>query len=360
VVKARALRAKGSSPKATKLVWEKCIETYLADKLKRGEFRPGTVRRVRSFLKTFATRSGAASPSAVRLADLQAYYDDRRKSSEAGARSTLAAIQGFLGDMGCLPGRVRLMAGSKPEARRVIVDITTANSWIKACQRTDLRFVLFCGFHAGMRAGEIVHSRAEWFDLRRGVIAIPGAENQRLPTGQRRQWRTKNGDGREIPISSGFAEFLKTFLPEVRDHCLPSRLKSSDGLWDFRLPFRKLMNEVGRPDFFPHAMRHSWITHLVNSGNHLMQEVSAWSGDRLETIESNYWKRKTVAGALDKTMAGVRSVETLERLEQRIEELVKAGTIKPKAAKEIWKGFESEEEYMGMNERWAAEDDLLR
>jgi integrase len=201
-----------------------------------------------------------------------------------------------------------------------------------------------------MRAGEITHSRTAWFDLRRGVIAIPGTEPQRLPNGKSHQWKTKNGDSREIPISADFAKFLKTFLRESEDHCLPSRRKSSDGLWDFRLPFRKFMSQVGRPDFFPHAMRHSWITHIVNSGNHVMQEVSAWSGDRLETIESNYWKRKTVAGALD----------MVEKLARRIEELVEAGSLKPQAAKQIWQGFASEEEYLGLNERWAAEDELLR
>jgi integrase len=200
---------------------------------------------------------------------------------------------------------VRFAKGSKPNARQVVVSLEDANKMIEACQRVDLLFVLFCGFHAGMRAGEIRHSRVAWFDLARGVIAIPAEENQTLPNKRRHGWKTKDGDAREIPISRPFMAFLSGFLASKRGHCLPSK-KAKDGLWDFRLPFAKFMQEQGRGDVFPHAMRHSWITELTNSGNHTMQEIAAWSGDRLETIEANYWKRKTEAGALDDTLAGIK------------------------------------------------------
>lgn len=63
---------------------------------------------------------------------------------------------------------------------------------------------------------------------------------------------------------------------------------------------------MGRPEVYPHSFRHSWITALCNSGNHTITEVAAWSGDRLETIEENYWKKTAAKGALDATLSGLR------------------------------------------------------
>ena len=37
-------------------------------------------------------------------------------------------------------------------------------------------------------------------------------------------------------------------------------------------------------------MRHSWITHLCNCGNHTLQDVVAWSGDTIQTIEKTIGK----------------------------------------------------------------------
>ncbi len=36
---------------------------------------------------------------------------------------------------------------------------------ISECPDRELKFILYCGFHAGLRKGEIVQARPEWFDL---------------------------------------------------------------------------------------------------------------------------------------------------------------------------------------------------
>jgi integrase len=148
-----------------------------------------------------------------------------------------------------------------------------------------------------MRAGEIRHSCRSWFDLDRRVISIPATAEG---------WQTKNSDGREIPISAPFAEFLAGFLEE-REGLLLVGKKGKP--WDFRLPWDRHAAAMGRPEVFPHAFRHSWITALCNSGNHTIMQVSAWSGDRIETIEKNYWHKRTEGGALDATMAGIKKDE---------------------------------------------------
>lgn len=57
----------------------------------------------------------------------------------------------------------------------------------------------------------------------------------------------------------------------------------------------------------------------MNSSNHALQEVSAWSGDNLGTIERNYWKKRVVAGLIDATLRGER---TQVKQSQQIDDLV--------------------------------------
>jgi hypothetical protein len=53
-----------------------------------------------------------------------------------------------------------------------------------------------------------------------------------------------------------------------------------------------------------HAMRHSWISSLCNSGHASITQVSAWSGDSIETIQNSYWKKRVAPEALADTLAG--------------------------------------------------------
>jgi len=74
-------------------------------------------------------------------------------------------------------------------------------------------------------------------------------------------------------------------------------------------------------------MRHSWITELVNSGNHTLQDVAAWSGDDIQTIEKNYWKKRVIAGSIDATLRGERTqakqAQQLDELVSQVGELLK-------------------------------------
>lgn len=326
----------GPKEKVSAKVWEGSVEAYCERKQKAGEFRAGTAMRVRSCLLVFAARSGCATPEDVRLSHLQAYYDLRRKKSEAGARSTVAMVQAFLSDLGRLPARIKFAAGSKPERREAVVSLEDADRWIEKAGRDDLRFVLFCGFHAGLRAGEIKHARADWFDLGRGVLSIPAKEKQTTATGRRIVWEIKDREARQIPLSPAFRSFLGPFLGEKRGHCIASK-RSADGLFDFRAPFEALAEKMGRPDASPHSMRHSWISELCNSGNHSIQEVAAWSGDTLETIERNYWHKRIEPGALDATFSGKKKGNEMEEIRAALAGLMDQKIPREKIIEEIEK-----------------------
>ena len=354
VEKAKKLRGIRPAGKPQVGAWEKTIDKYLAEK--RSGFRPAhlagrrlrsfrleTAPRVKSCLKVFSARCGAPTPAQVTIKHLQAYYDTRSKNSEAGARSTMATIQAFLEHIQCLPGRVVYAYDRKPEVRLVVAPVETSTEWIENCARSDLTFVLFCGFHAGLRSGEIRHSRVSWFDLKRRVLAVPGKELQTLPTGKKYEWKSKDGETREIPLSRAFCDFLETFLSDPpRDFCLSSKRRAANGLFDFRAPFIKFVQKQGRPDVTRHAMRHSWITELCNSGNHSITEVAAWSGDTVETIEKNYWKKRVRTGGLDDTMAGKRSGDTIKEVAATLKTMSTAGLDKEtaEAVKKLLKATE--------------------
>lgn len=325
---------RGTIPeKQMKSGWDQAIKKYIAEKRKGvrpkhlagrrlRSFRPETCPRVESCLKVFAGWCECSFPHMVKLDHLQKYYNARRKKSEAGARSTIATIQAFLDHIECLPGRVIFSSDRKPEARQVVVSMEDSNKWIADCSRPGLRFVLFCGFHAGLRKSEIKHARPEWFDLTRRVLTVPGKEKQLLPSGKFYDWVSKDTESRQIPLSKSFCGFLEGFLPSCRKFCLVGR-RSKDGLSDFRLPFERLVAQQERTDCTLHTMRHSWISELCNSGNHSITEVSAWSGDTIETIESNYWKKRVKTGDLDSTMLGKRSRDEQEALIRDIAERMK-------------------------------------
>lgn len=314
---AKSLR--GTTPStAKKNAWAVAVDKYLADKVagkrpphlagrRLQKMRKSSVYRVKSCLTVFAERTGVKKPEEATVKHLQKYYDTRSKNSEAGARSTIATVQAFLDHMGCLRERVKFDAGNKPEARMATISVEVANRWIDECHRDDLRFVLFCGLHCGMRKGEIRHSRPAWFDLQASpaVITIPGKEVQYIKTG-RFDWKTKDGETRQIPLSKKFVEFLKVYLPTCTRFCLASKF-SKDGLLDFRVPYEKFVAIRQRPDLTIHGMRHSWISSLCNSGHASITQIAAWSGDSIQTIQANYWHKNVAPEALDSTLEGKKA-----------------------------------------------------
>lgn len=313
----KAALIRGKVPGGKTGSWDRAINRYLEDKLEGHRpahlaghrlrtFRKGTAPRVASCLKVFAEFCGVDTPSKVRYEHILKYYEKRRKNSEAGARSTIATIHAFLDHIGCLNKRVVFAIDKKPESRQFTVFIETANKWIEAAPTPQMRFILYCGFHAGLRRGEIQHSKPEWFDLESRVLTIPGKERMKLPKGRIIEWMPKDAETRRIPLDEEFTAFLTTFLVPKRSFCLLGTKRSSDGLYDFRAPFERFVKSMGREDCYIHAMRHSWISELCNSGNHSITEISSWSGDTVETIEKNYWKKTTKTGGLDSTMKGKR------------------------------------------------------
>ena len=61
-----------------------------------------------------------------------------------------------------------------------------------------MKFILYAGFHAGLRKEEIIQARPEWFDLRLNIIEVVESDD----------WKPKDKDKRAIPLSKAFHDFL--------------------------------------------------------------------------------------------------------------------------------------------------------
>jgi integrase len=336
IVAASKVRGKPRPGSGKKTPWKSSISKYISDKLagvkpshmagkRSGSFSESTADRTRGIIEVFARESGAPTPQQVTIKHLQKYYDARRTKSEASAQTCVNRVQSFLEHLNCCPGKVIFPVNATKERRNVTVAIDGSNAMIESAPTDKLRYILFAGFHAGLRKNEIIQSRPQWFDLSRRVLSVPGKEDQRQANGKIYKWRAKNMETRDIPLSVEFTAFLQGFLKRgdlfvlEPDKCF----RKARYRYDPRRIFANFVEKMGRGDAFYHAMRHSFISALCNSGNHTITEVSAWSGDTIEVIEKNYWHRTTTTGGLDATMSGRRLADQQRTQAESVAEILK-------------------------------------
>jgi integrase len=183
------------------------------------------------------------------------------------------------------------MPEKRKQLRKQWVKPWDSNKLIQACQRDDLRFVLYCGFYAGMRRNEIVHARPSWFDLHAKVINItllypPDAKKLKLDP-----FEPKDKTERTIPISDEFAEFLKGYLKPEWDYCIGQgrRQRTKSGYrYDFRRPYEEFMEAQNFGWCMIHLMRHSYASMLYSSGKVSSAIITEWTGDEERVLNEHY------------------------------------------------------------------------
>ena len=100
----------------------------------------------------------------------------------------------------------------------------------------DLRFILYMGFHAGLRKQEIIEARPFWFDLDAGILHLRKTATMEF----------KDGEERSIPMTREFTKFMRhyglrePFLLQPNVKAGKSRYR-----YDFRKPFSDYMKKQG-------------------------------------------------------------------------------------------------------------------
>lgn len=206
-----------------------------------------------------------------------------QRVTPASAKSYLSWISVFLDWcvkeqlLGANPARwVDLPPVRKP-FRKNFVPAKTVNKLIINCDDRELKYCLFCGFHAGMRFGEVVMSKPGWFDLPAKVVHVMRDAH----------FDTKDHEDRSIPLTDAFAEFLW-------DYGLPSPYMIAPSAWSDKAPYRftfkrrftHYVQSQGVEMTF-HDCRRAFCSLHVSSGTSLYK-VAKWIGDGIQVVEKHY------------------------------------------------------------------------
>jgi integrase len=148
----------------------------------------------------------------------------------------------------------------------------------------DLRFILFCGMHAGLRKMEIVEARPEWFVFgkggRRGCINI-GETDTFIP---------KDRDERTIPLTAEFEAFLRRYigaLPPGAKFVL--RPEKEHGKHRYRVEFRKpFLAYMHAQKCTTHDMRRCFVSNKIIENGNLVPKLAKWTGDEVRTMMDHY------------------------------------------------------------------------
>jgi len=166
------------------------------------------------------------------------------------------------------------------KGRTRFADLAVAQRLIQNAPNDDLRFVLFCGFHAGMRKLEIVEAVPEWFNLSARTVEIRATTT----------FRPKDRDARTVPLTDQFSEFLQGYglrAPYVLQPDIPHGKHSYR--FDFRRSFFDYMKAEGVPWISPHVMRHSFASICASKGIDIYR-IATWLGDDVRVVQRHYAK----------------------------------------------------------------------
>jgi integrase len=176
------------------------------------------------------------------------------------------------------------------QATKPFADRPLVARLIKKAPNDDMRFILYCGFHAGMRRLEIVEARPSWFKLAHGHVEISTTET----------FRPKDRQTRTVPLSEEFSAFLKKYglrEPFVLHPDEPHGL--SRYRYDFRRPFTDFMKAQKVPWITPHIMRHSFASCCAIAGVDIFR-IATWLGDGIRVTQKHYAKLLPNDRAIDK------------------------------------------------------------
>ena len=184
------------------------VERYIRYCRGRGEWTLSTERSKGYVLKSFAKWAGKITPAEVSPEIIHRYYTERLKThSPRTAHGNLMTLRGLF--RWCMEvertcrnnpaAKVRVKTPSLA-AREDFCSPALRDKLISECPREDLKFVLYCGFHAGLRFNEIVEARAFWFDVENGILHLRKTDTMSF----------KDGEERSIPLTKEFPTVWRT------------------------------------------------------------------------------------------------------------------------------------------------------
>jgi integrase len=280
----------------------KLVEDYLtaAKKRRKRPMRPDTAKRQEFILLKFLKDSGAESVMQITHGAISQWLDGLQEVGRGAdtlhtyARSLHTFVM-YLVERKLISPDIdfdipeRAAVGRKNWLKNKEVQRVIAES-----KEQDLTFILYCGFHAGLRRNEICHARVGWFDLEASLIHVQNDPE----TG----FVLKDRENRTVGMTGEFRKFLAAYLKGKgpRDYALrPDKLP---GKSRYRCEFSKAVKahcERCGVTCCIHDMRRSFASNLVSSGESIYI-VARWLGDGVQVVERSYGHLAPSAGNINR------------------------------------------------------------
>ncbi len=282
------------------------IEAFLSHRLTMNKYSRMSVATRRYTLNTFAKLMGDITPDQVTGEDLNDYYHSMRKYRKpATVQTYMNSVKAFF-DWLVKHRKLRKTPFEGMEfeivdaaVRMRFVEYHDFNRLIEDAPTDELKFIMFCGFHAGMRKNEIVNARPAWFDLQNRQINILSDATFRQKDREAR---------RSVPMSMPFAEFLIERPDMMQAGYVIRPNEQCDGLYRVEIAkgFREYVRSAGFEWVTLHTMRHSYASHMVKAGVDIFL-VASYLGDGVAVVQKHYVHLKPCVQAVDQAFpAGLR------------------------------------------------------
>jgi integrase len=297
IAKALAIRRTPELVKSDE--WKKDVRSFIRHKVSLREFREGQSSKIREDkLVSIGQEIGISTVAQLDTERIQTWYDAMRvaPSTRQTYLNYLSSFCAWLVEKRMLrenpctrvqrgkihrAGRKSFLEPEDVDKLIAAVDdrVVAISGEAKGLSNDELKFILLCGFDAGLRTEEIIEAQPHWFDLRRGLLHVQATEN----------WIPKDNEARTIPLTQRFQEFLSTFLRREDKYVLkPSATKSAWRYrYDFRRPFKKFVAAAGYPTLTRHDMRRTFASLRVSAGVSIYK-VARWLGDGVAVVERSY------------------------------------------------------------------------
>ena len=285
IVKARELKA--STPILDKRGVKVLVEHYLTDR-KADDISPKYLTfTIEPIMNRFAEVFAGRSVFAITGPMIQKHLDglDVAVNTREAYRFQYEKFYAWLIDQKRArhnPARdVRFKIEAR-STRKNWVRLAQLNEIIDNCSDLELKYILFCGFHAGLRKEEVIMSRPEWFDFETGEYGV-------MHVTFAPDWQPKDSTERTVPLSPEFRKFLDEQYYSPGPYMIaPKKMKGEAERYrhDFRTKFETFVAKQ-KVDFTFHDTRRSFASNLVSAGVSIYK-VAKWLGDDVEVVQRTY------------------------------------------------------------------------
>jgi len=234
------------------------LRDRMAEDLRLGGFSPNTVRSYLHYAKNFA-KHFMRSPADMGAAQVRCYLLhllDKRKLSHTAYRQSYAALK-FLYTV-TLGRAFEVQWIPRPRKKRtlpVVLSGTEVQALLGSIESFKYRMVAMVMYAAGLRISEACRLRPEDIDSKRMLIHVR---------------QGKGGKDRYVMLSRQLLNALRAYWRECRppEYLFPGARNAGHLSREaVRLTLRRAAARAGlRKDVTPHMLRHSFATHLLETG----------------------------------------------------------------------------------------------